>query len=181
MHSPAVDEGHSRLWTFSLAVYGDQECLDLQDRHGIDVNLLLFCAFVGAVYGATLSEYEIIAAAGAVKEWNKGVVSRLRAARRALKRFACKPAAIGSLATALREDVKAAELESEQIEQAMLESWLAPPPEDRRCPPAEAVAANIRGLLATCASAGPAKMPEHLITAALAAAAATPTVAQISR
>jgi uncharacterized protein (TIGR02444 family) len=37
---------------FSLSVYGSlgvqKECAELQDSFGIDVNLLLFCAFVDA-------------------------------------------------------------------------------------------------------------------------------------
>src|SRR6202000_1576818 len=55
----AMTTGESRFWTFSLAVYADpavqRECLALQDDHGVDVNLLLFCAFVGAVHGVALS------------------------------------------------------------------------------------------------------------------------------
>ena len=39
------------FWQFSGAVYAHpgvaEACLDLQDRHGLDVNLLLFCAWAG--------------------------------------------------------------------------------------------------------------------------------------
>ena len=46
----------SPFWLFSRSIYGtpgvQRECLELQDSFGIDINLLLFCAFVGAVHGA---------------------------------------------------------------------------------------------------------------------------------
>ena len=41
----------NEFWRFSLAVYGQddvaQECLQLQQVGGIDINLLLFCAWLG--------------------------------------------------------------------------------------------------------------------------------------
>ncbi len=39
----------SQFWGFSLAVYGadavEPECLTMQDEFGLDVNLILLCAF----------------------------------------------------------------------------------------------------------------------------------------
>ena len=53
--SPPLD---TPLWAFSLAVYGGdgvaEECLDLQERLGLDVNILLFAAFLGAVEAVQL-------------------------------------------------------------------------------------------------------------------------------
>ena len=44
-------EAHNPFWDFSLAVWGreavEPACLDLQERHGLDVNLLLFCGWAG--------------------------------------------------------------------------------------------------------------------------------------
>jgi uncharacterized protein (TIGR02444 family) len=72
-----VGETQLRLWPFSLAVYHDndvqKECLDLQDRHGIDVNMLLFCAFVGAVHGAIISEHDVRDALSLIGAWNANV------------------------------------------------------------------------------------------------------------
>jgi uncharacterized protein (TIGR02444 family) len=172
--------GESRFWTFSLAVYADpavqQECLALQDDHGVDVNLLLFCAFVGAVHGIILSERATRDAADVVGIWQKDVVATLRLARRALKPFAAKTGSHGTPAADLRARVKTAELDAERIEQAMLEHWatahigLWPHAE-----PAEAVTENIRTLLAMAIGTGrttgaPATSTHHLIAAALARA-----------
>jgi len=165
------------FWNFSLAVYRDpavqRECLELQDRYGIDVNLLLFCAFVGAVHAALLSADEVKQAASAVAEWQRDVVVGLRGVRRALKPLAQDKAPPGAAAAALRETVKAAELEAERIEQQMLERWAA----ERlaawpRAEPPAAVAANIRALFAVASA--PPDLPTHLIAATLAAGGAAP-------
>ena len=79
----------SPFWNFSLAVYGanavQHECLDLQDRFGLDVNLILLCAFLGAVHGVALTPDDIAAARETVRQWQEQVVRPLRAARRNLK------------------------------------------------------------------------------------------------
>jgi uncharacterized protein (TIGR02444 family) len=173
-----VNEDPSPFWTFSLNVYGDaevqKECLDLQDRHGIDVNLLLFCAYLGAVYGAVLSEHEARQALALTAAWNEDVVGNLRVVRRALKPFAAEASAIGAAAAALRAAIKTAELEAERIEQAMLETWGGARRSGwPRSQPAQAVAANVRILLAISVVSGrPPALPERLIAAALAAAPA---------
>lgn len=171
-----MSEPSSRFWSFSLAVYSDAsvqaECLDLQDRHGIDVNLLLFCAYVGAVGGAIVPDTELRDAARLVDEWHKHIVQSLRRARRALKPFATDPSAVVASAAVLRADVKAAELESERIEQTILEEWSTRRIAGwLRAQPAAAIAANIRNLFAIHrGSADAPEMPDHLIAAALAAA-----------
>jgi uncharacterized protein (TIGR02444 family) len=87
-----VSEPEGRLWSFSLATYNkpgvQKECLDLQNKHGIDVNMLLFCAFVGGEHCAVLPESDIKAALEVVADWHKNIVSRLRHVRRALKLLA---------------------------------------------------------------------------------------------
>jgi uncharacterized protein (TIGR02444 family) len=165
-----------RFWTFSLAVYADaavqKECLTLQDDHGVDVNLLLFCAFAGAAHGAVLSEQAVNEAADISRAWQKDVVSALRAARRTLKRFAAETGPLDTPIAALRTRVKELEIDAERVEQAMLEQWaaghIATWP---RAQPADAAADNIRTLLAMSArKPAPAPWPQHLITAALEAA-----------
>jgi uncharacterized protein (TIGR02444 family) len=166
----------SRFWAFSLLVYDNAavqtECLDLQDHHGIDVNLLLFCAYVGAVHSAMLSDTEVRHATGLVQEWHHNVVRSLRAARRALKPFAREPSSIDSLAAILRASVKTAEIEAERIEQTLLEDWSALRIDAwPRTRSSEAVAVNVQTLLAICnPSSQLSDLPKHLIAAALAAA-----------
>jgi uncharacterized protein (TIGR02444 family) len=174
--SSAVEKDQSRFWSFSLTVYSkpdvQKECLDLQDRHAIDVNLLLFCAFAGAVHGAVLPDDALKQAAGLVGEWHKKIVTNLREVRRALKPFATDFSSAAPAAVALRNSVKAIELEAERLEQTMLEEWSA----SRlsawpRMQAVEATAANIRALLAVGAgSAAEPELPQNLVAAAVAAA-----------
>jgi len=106
------------LWEFSLAVYGRNgvagECLGLQERLKLDVNLLLFAAYMGAVDGVRLEVADVAAANAFVADWQANVVRPLRQARRALK---------GTDAEALRAQVKTSELDAERIEQTTLWQW----------------------------------------------------------
>jgi len=172
--SSAVPDGQSHFWEFSLTVYGapgvQEECLHLQERYGVDVNVLLFCAYVGAVHGARLQESDVRAAAAALGDWNQTVVSNLRVARRALKPFATGASASGAAAEALRNLVKTAELEAERIEQKTLEVWSAAHIGTwQRAEPVEAVAANIAVLLATHdMEVGEPGLTSHLVAATFA-------------
>jgi uncharacterized protein (TIGR02444 family) len=171
-----VKNEKSEFWAFSRVVYENpavqQECFCLQDEYDIDVNLLLFCAFIGAVHAAVLSDQDVKDAAGAVGEWHKNVISRLRGVRRALKPLALERSPIASLAAHLRHGVKALELNAERVEQAMLERWSSSRIEAwRRAQPADAIVDNVRTLLTISAKGGlRAELPKHLINAALAAA-----------
>ncbi|HEY5306484.1 MAG TPA: TIGR02444 family protein [Pseudolabrys sp.] len=169
----------SPFWDFSIAVYGTDavadECLALQDEFGLDVNLLLLCAFVGARHGVALTADDIVSVRAEVEPWHKGIVSTLRDARRALKPVGSRDTDAGKAAAELRTRVKAAELESERIEQAMLEQWAGSRLASRqRGEPATAVPANLQALLAAYGIA-PERVTavyalRHLIAAALARA-----------
>ena len=105
------------FWRFSLAVYSDRdvadECLALQQAAGVDVNLLLFCAWAGA--GAVvLSRTDIEAASKRVAGWQEHVVRPLRSARQSMK------ASGYADFESFRTRVKSMEIEAEQVEQAML-------------------------------------------------------------
>jgi len=107
----------NEFWRFSLAVYEPvdvaEECLALQDALGLDVNVLLFCAWLGT-RAFVLSRSEIESASRIVATWHDNVVRPLRSVRRQIK------ARFGSEFEDLRSRVKIMELEAEQIEQAML-------------------------------------------------------------
>ena len=169
-----MGETQFRLWPFSLAVYQDdavqKECLDLQDRHGIDINMLLFCAFVGAVHGAIISERDVRDALSLIGAWNANVVRVLRQVRRELKLFAADPSPVQVAAGELRMSVKAAELGAEQIEQAMLETFAATCLANwQLAEPALAAAANVRTLLTICGDPPPPELSIKLLAAVLAA------------
>ena len=166
----------SPFWNFSLAVYGvsavQDECLDLQDQFGLDVNLVLLCAFLGAVHGVALTSEDIASARRKAGPWHEDIVKTLRVARRRLKTIELKDAEAAKAAAQLRSQVKAAELESERIEQAMLEQWAAArlaawPRGNAR----DAVPANLQALLAAYGISPErlvaAHAMKHLIAAAL--------------
>jgi uncharacterized protein (TIGR02444 family) len=141
------------FWTFSLAVYGApgvaDECLALQGRLQLDVNLLLLVAYAGAVKNVRLDAGDVAAAAATVVVWHGDVVRTLRRARRALKPFSLdSDNRLSAPSGALRASVKAAELEAERIEQAMLWHWLSgrfvPSRRDKESPP---LAHNLRVLM----------------------------------
>ncbi|HYD69814.1 TIGR02444 family protein [Azospirillum sp.] len=128
------------FWSFSLATYArpgvSEACLDLQDRLGQDVNLVLFALWAGAGCGVRLDPAELQRLDHAVSAWRRDVVAPLRGVRRTLKNVpGVEP---------FRLRIKAAELESERLQQAALRtiSGLQPGAADR-----DAAEANLRLLL----------------------------------
>lgn len=111
----------SPFWDFSLLTYSrsgvPNACLTLQDGSGVDVNVLLFCLYLGQSH-RKLSSADVLNIAQAIEPWRADIVVNLRAARRALKDP--PPHFEGPLADSLRKQVKAAELEAERIQQEML-------------------------------------------------------------
>jgi uncharacterized protein (TIGR02444 family) len=168
-------EMDSPLWRFSLAVYRgagvQEECLAVQERHGVDVNLLMLCAYAGAVEGAVLSTSDIADALEAAGAWHADVVRTLRQVRRTLKPWS-EAGDFAQVVAALRLKVKGAELEAEQIEQAMMWAWLrAQAGHMRRREPRQALVANVFALLVRCGATGaqadPAQALPRLCAAAL--------------
>ncbi|ACI99249.1 TIGR02444 family protein [Rhodospirillum centenum] len=137
------------LWRFSLAVYARPGvapmCLELQDRHGADVNLLLWAAWLALVHGHVLTPEELAGAEAAVAPWREAVVRPLRAVRRTLK--APEPP-LPADAGALRERIKAVELEAERLQQQMLDGLPATRrPGGSPASPAAALATNLSRLV----------------------------------
>ena len=121
------------LWRFSLAHYRRRgvamACLALQDRAGVDVNLLMFALWHGASGRGRLDRPALRRIVRAVSAWQKWVVAPLRDLRRRLKPLTEDPA-LGPLRwpiSRLRAEVKRLELEAEQTEQAMLFAMVKPP------------------------------------------------------
>jgi uncharacterized protein (TIGR02444 family) len=107
---------------FALGVYGadgvSAACLSLQGECAVDVNLVLFAAFLGARRGRAITTLDVGLAAGRVQRWNREVVAPLRDLR---KRLADGPPPAPSADTdALRKQVKDAELQAETLELAEL-------------------------------------------------------------
>ena len=165
----------SPLWRFSLAVYRgagvQEECLDVQERFGLDVNLLMLCAYVGAVEGAVLSASDIADALEASGAWHGNVVKSLRQVRRTLKPWGSGEGPFSPVVEALRTKVKGAELEAEQIEQAMMWAWLREQAGQwRRREPRQALVANVFALLVRCGATGAQADPQRALPRFCAAA-----------
>ena len=113
-------------WQFAVRLYGrpgvGEACLLLQDRLGVDVNILLFSAYAAAELGIPLDAHDVGDLDAIVAPWRSEVVAELRKLRRRLK---SGPVPAPCDATEkLRAEIKRAELQAEQIEQAVLAGWL---------------------------------------------------------
>ncbi|MBS0536697.1 MAG: TIGR02444 family protein [Proteobacteria bacterium] len=136
---------------FSFTVYTapgvEEECLSLQDGYGVDVNMLLFCAYAAVVAGVVLSVQDLAEIDQEVTALRDGVIAPLRTCRRALKQgIARLPPEQAGAAQQLRTRVKDIELAAEYLEQDRLVAWLAASVRGAPDKPSTALGANI-GLL----------------------------------
>lgn len=89
-------------------------CVSLQDELGLDVNILLLAAYIGAVRGAILTPVALDTARALTDDWRREVVYPLRIVRRGLK--SGPPPAPSTQTAELRAQVAEAELAAEMIE-----------------------------------------------------------------
>ncbi len=150
--SKGADSG--TLWEFAVQLYGQDgvrdACLDLQDRCGLDVDLLLFAVWC-AVAGP--GQLDVVAFRDCIvltAPWQDQVVRPLRAIRRSSAgAFAAIPEASSQ---AVASQLQAAELAAERVELELLEHWAAG--RDAAGPAAEPNAAAASNLVAYVAAAG---------------------------
>jgi uncharacterized protein (TIGR02444 family) len=139
-------EGTNPFWSFSLALYGRPgvapALIGLQDRLGLDVNMLLFCCWAGTV-GRPLSADDIAAVEQVAEPWQAEIVRPLRAVRRRLKAgFAGLSAAA---VEAYRKRVNELEIAGEQLAQDAMAGLLPATP---TLPPSAAlIAGNLKAYL----------------------------------
>lgn len=130
---------HGPHWDYALKLYGQpgvaEACLLLQDRVGVDVNVMLVALHAAARRAIVLGAQDLRELDTEVQAWRQEIVLPLRAIRRRLKEG---PAPAPSPdAEALRTKVKGAELQAEQIEQAMLAAWVDRQPPSMTSAPGE--------------------------------------------
>lgn len=110
-------------WAFSLAVYGQPgvapACVLLQDRCGVDVNVLLLALFAATRLNIAIDRSRIEALDTAITDLRTQVIVPLRQIRRHMK-----SADYGPATEQARNKVKIAELTAEQLEQAALAAVL---------------------------------------------------------
>lgn len=108
-------------WTFLLWLHAQpgiaERCLELQNRHGIEVNALLFAAWVGISGQGSLDTMTLWRLRQAGANWRREVVEPLRELRTRLK---------GQDEELFRDQVKTLELEAERRQ---IEKWVAGLPE----------------------------------------------------
>lgn len=133
------------FWEFSLEVYARpgvaDACLRLQDRLGIDVNLLLFGCWAGIMGGRRLDEAEWARLIAATAPWREDVVAPLRRVRRRLRDISWSRVSPDA-ASVLRSEVGRLELDAERILQQAV-ATLCPVPLSAVAPAHECVAAAI--------------------------------------
>lgn len=150
------------LWDYSVKLYSDEKvseaCLSLQDRKGMDVNVLLFCVWVAASGRQTLTETELEEGMAVSSHWQSNAVSPLRDIRRFLKEPNSK---IDSrLSGELRRVIVESELYAEKLELLALDTLINRPAtgsfDGSQC--AEAAAEN---LLSYAQKAAPGELEDR--------------------
>ncbi|MGI6853823.1 TIGR02444 family protein [Mesorhizobium sp. 1B3] len=126
--SPPLDL-NGEIWRFALDYYGgpgiSDACLRLQDESGIDVVNLIIILYADTKLKRRLSAKEVSQLKEEMKCWREETVLPLRTLRRRLK---TPPAEFPAEETeALRNLIKKAELQAEQIQLAIGERWLLRP------------------------------------------------------
>ena len=142
------------FWNFSLETYSAdgvaEACLDLQDRRGCDVNILLFCCWLGVSGRPTLTADRLRAILRMSDEWQAEIVKPLRQVRRLLKDKTYS-AVLPETVEAARRRVADAELAAEHAEQLKLAGLYNPPADrDRQVETRLRAAVGNLGVYAVC-------------------------------
>ena len=115
------------FWDSACALYGrdgvSRAVIALQDRHRLDVNILLLCIWLGQSGRGALDAGAMAHALAVSDSWNPEIVCGLRALRIRLRNgLAPVPRA---LSDAVRKRILAVEIEAEHAEQLALVGGLA--------------------------------------------------------
>jgi uncharacterized protein (TIGR02444 family) len=124
-----VDWPANPFWDYALELYRregvEAACLELQERHGLDVNVVLLCCWL-AGRGIVADELALARIAEMSEAWQEEFVRPLRAVRNRLKAALTEPrpgdiaARWPELAAGLRQRALALEIDGERLEQLLL-------------------------------------------------------------
>ena len=178
------------FWNFSLEVYGGdgvaRACLDLQERRGVDVNVLLFCAWMGASGRGTLTVEKLKASRADVARWQSDVIRPARSLREKIKDLGGSTRGSGAdfpaQVEAVRRQVAQAELAAEHVEQLVLAAH-APFGGDRDRPVKERLRAAVGnlGVYAVCLGVTVDAADREAVATLLAAAFPTLSRPEVDR
>ncbi len=134
------------FWIYSLTTYGREDvaagCLALQDRFGLDVNLILLCCWLGS-RGTVLDPVQANQAVAIAENWAGPVIAPLRAVRRHLKSEAADERTSG-----FRKQLAALELDAEKIQQSRLYAHFGSLPSNADTPLLQTAINNLMHYLA---------------------------------
>ena len=108
------------FWRYSVRLYGrpgvGENCLRLQDEAGVDVNVMLFCYWMGFRAARSLSTEDVRGLLEATGDWREGAVKPIRCLRRKLKALTADTPGSGFVYDA----IKRCELAAERVKQRLL-------------------------------------------------------------
>jgi len=146
-----------RFWDFSVRTYRSdgvpEACLSAQNDYGADVNMLLYCCWVG-VHAGRFDPALFDRATRFSECWSDGVVGPLRSARTWMKHAGCNAENMPTAACmSLREDIKHVEFAAEKMQEEVLESF-AEVSRTGKAPDARVLAAVVANLMQYSVHAG---------------------------
>lgn len=129
-----MDWPDNQFWNYAVGLYRrpgvEAACLELQQRHDLDVNVVLLCCWL-ASRGVAPDEATLGRIAASAESWQDAFVRPLRAVRSRLKadladlRPGSIPARWPELASGLRGRVLDVEIDGERLEQLLLAELVA--------------------------------------------------------
>ena len=144
-------------------------CLALQNEHGVDVNMLLYCCWIGMAVGQ-FNDALFERASSYSKRWAGNVVIPLREARTWMKHTGCvEDSTPTDACMRLRDKVKSVEFAAEKMQQEVLESFVHETSEPDPNGLHDDVAANLSRYLAHIDVAESAEVKQKLKTIVAAA------------
>ena len=113
------------FWQFSCQIYDQakEELLHLQNRHGLNINILLFCIWFTITYHTNLSKTDIKHILTMIHIWHERIILPLRRLRDSLPRTESE-----SWQQVLRNEILNTELSAEYIEQSLILSCVREKP-----------------------------------------------------
>ena len=122
-------EEADEFWQFSLNIYDkpgvSDNLIDLQERYGIDINVILFCCWCGMTGRVPINDSILRSAIELTNPWRETVVERLRLLRKDMKEGV--PGVPLNVSNPIRHEIKLLELSAERVQQVLL-AKLAPNP-----------------------------------------------------
>ena len=118
------------FWDYSVDYYDrdgvSDSLLSLQNRHDLDINLILLALWTGAEMGILLEKEHFAILDAKAYEWRDNIIKPLRSSRQAIKSFTSMN--IG-LTDDIYQKIKSAELDAEHVAQIFLSDSLSSLPE----------------------------------------------------